>query len=634
MREDDALQLVLFVDYIMDWARDVYRLAILRLLKSMVTGQPFDQITLAYSEMPSMRRDVSGWIPAPPSTIFSELEIASESDGHGNDIHSKPLDHEELLGTPIPNTKLGTLRSASKSERRFTCLYLTEGLLPNFLHVIAGPRNSKDITEKAARRIINFVSQFDDVLVIPRRDLDMIESRWTSKAIATDPDEVPEDLYVVMEVNWYFNTSWELIKELSCLAITKSAFNTLQTYANFKTRHKGIDSLPRCERRCTRSVMQNCLDCLESGSPWQMLLSAISRTVATIYPLPIRKRDDFTPPVDVLGFGYVKYGQVRSIVSMFLNKNLWKPKGIEKVRMKSSEVKEWMLLGYTREEIFEMKTIKPPRYTDTAWKRISGQLVFAFEDESHIRENCKRCTLSPESNISRYAHGFLDTRLVPVLSNHNAVLVVSLHEYKPRHYKRDACVFALGDMTEIVGNIGFSAMLEDLIQVGLIYHTALSDTSNVSPIDGFRGNLPLPYRSITNEEMYLLKNWIGELRDEPLSTSRLDGIQIHLDQRDVKVEFNERLIFLLGIGHSEEEAAGLAAMKKIELDFAIDRGGSSSDMNSFRKIKLSGQVTAQQFSSWDEGRDFLKREHSKHLANVESFCGKLNKPTGEVIVLD
>ena len=122
MREDDALQLVLFVDYIMDWARDVYRLAILRLLKSMVTGQPFDQISLAYSEMSSMRRDVSRWIPAPPSTAFRELEIASESDGHGNDISSKPIDHEELLGLQIPKTKVGSLRSASESERRFTCL--------------------------------------------------------------------------------------------------------------------------------------------------------------------------------------------------------------------------------------------------------------------------------------------------------------------------------------------------------------------------------------------------------------------------------------------------------------------------------------------------------------------------------
>lgn len=73
MLKDQALQLVLIVDYIMDWARDVYRIAILRQLKSMVTGQPFDQISLAYSTMSSMRRDVSRWIPAPPSTVLDDL---------------------------------------------------------------------------------------------------------------------------------------------------------------------------------------------------------------------------------------------------------------------------------------------------------------------------------------------------------------------------------------------------------------------------------------------------------------------------------------------------------------------------------------------------------------------------------
>lgn len=55
-----------------------------------------------------------------------------------------PLDHQELLDIQIPNTTLGSLRSASKIDRRFTFLYLTDDLLPSFLQVIAGPRASKD----------------------------------------------------------------------------------------------------------------------------------------------------------------------------------------------------------------------------------------------------------------------------------------------------------------------------------------------------------------------------------------------------------------------------------------------------------------------------------------------------------
>jgi hypothetical protein len=273
-------------------------------------------------------------------------------------ISSMPLDHQELLDIQIPNTTLGSLRSASKIDRRFTCLYLTDDLLPSFLQVIAGPRDSKDNTEKAARQIINFVSQFDDVLVMAKRDLNMIESLWTGKEIASDPDAVPEEIYIVMEASWYFNPSWQLTKEISCLAITKSAFNTLQTYAKFKVRHKGIESLSQCERRCTGGVIRQCIECLRSGSPWQTLLSAISCTVVTIYPLPTRRRDDFIPPVDVLGFGYVKYSQLRTFVTKFLKRNLWKPKEIEKVRIEASELRDYVSRGYTRRQVFENENNK------------------------------------------------------------------------------------------------------------------------------------------------------------------------------------------------------------------------------------------------------------------------------------
>jgi hypothetical protein len=625
--EDEALQLVLIVDYIMDWARDVYRIAILRQLKSMVTGQPFDQISLAYSTMSSMRRDVSRWIPAPPSTVLDDLKTASESEGHEDKTSSMPLDHQALLDIQIPNTKLGSLRSASKSDRRFACLYLTEGLLPSFLQVIAGRRDNKDSTEKAARQIINFVTQFDDVLVMSKGDLDMIESLWTGKAIASDPDEVAEEFYVVMEASWYFNPSWELTKELSCLAITKSAFSTLKTYAKFKVRHKGIESLPQCERRCTKSVLRQCIECLRSGSPWQTLLSAISCTVVTIYPLPTRRRHDFIPPVDVLGFGYVKYSQVRSFMNKFLKKNLWKPREIEKIRIKNSEVMYYMSLGYTRREVFEMRTEKPPKHTDPSWKRISEQTVKILEEYSHVHENCERCTMSPESNISPYAHGFLDTRNEPSLSGYNAVLVVSLHEHERGQYKTDACVFALGEMQELAGNTGLSIMIEDLLQRGLIYHTIMSATNDVSPTFDFRGNLPLPYRSVTSEERYRLETWIKELRDEPLSTSNLDR------RRSQRAESHEaestyRLMYLLGIGHSEEEATILSEIDKSNLDSAVYSEKSPGDPLSFKKIKLCGETPAERFTSWDEGKEFLRREHPKQISYMESIS------TREVIVLD
>jgi hypothetical protein len=70
MSKDNSLQLLLIVDYIFDWACDIYQPFVLRLLKSIVTGSSFDQVSLTDdSDIFSMRRNIVNWIQAPPSTF-------------------------------------------------------------------------------------------------------------------------------------------------------------------------------------------------------------------------------------------------------------------------------------------------------------------------------------------------------------------------------------------------------------------------------------------------------------------------------------------------------------------------------------------------------------------------------------
>jgi hypothetical protein len=46
LSHDKALQLLLIVDYIFDWARDLYRPSILRQLKSIATDKDYDTVSL------------------------------------------------------------------------------------------------------------------------------------------------------------------------------------------------------------------------------------------------------------------------------------------------------------------------------------------------------------------------------------------------------------------------------------------------------------------------------------------------------------------------------------------------------------------------------------------------------------
>ncbi|KMP09474.1 hypothetical protein CIRG_09644 [Coccidioides immitis RMSCC 2394] len=224
----------------------------------------------------------------PPDVHMDDVEDV-------NDSPRMPIQHHMLLPIPIPNTKGGSLRSAFLSDFKFVCLYLTEKLVPSLLQLIGGREEKREAVQKPARQIINFLTQFNEILVLAGADLDLLESAWSGNTLPNDQTEpeASEQFYVLMEASCYFDSSWNIVREISCIAVSKSAFRLLASYANFVARHSGIERLPMNERICPRDVLWNCIECLRSGSPWHVLLSTINSTLLSIYPLPELQRPRF-----------------------------------------------------------------------------------------------------------------------------------------------------------------------------------------------------------------------------------------------------------------------------------------------------------------------------------------------------
>ncbi|GCB27320.1 hypothetical protein AAWM_10205 [Aspergillus awamori] len=621
LHKDNALQLLLIVDYIMDWARDIYRVAILKQLQSLITGQAIDEISIVDSEVFSMHRVVSNWIPAPSSTIFDGIEGPGEFlDGEARLQMS--LDHRELLGVQIPNTKLGSIRSASVVDSRFACFYLTQRLIPSFLEIIGGRYENKNNTFKAARHIINFITQFDEVLVMSGEDLELLEQLWTGTARSYTEDW-EDEFYVVLECGWYFTRSWQMTRQLSCFAISKSAFDTMKTHASFSVRRKVIENLHQRERRCPRQVLQQCVECLRAGSSWQVLLAAISSTLVTIYPLPVRRREDFTPPVDVLGLGYVRKDRVKTFILKYLKRDLWKPRRL--VGYTDKELRAALRQGYTQKEFIAAKAGKYPKdTTDMSWKRISEQRTHLIDEEAHDIDLCGRCRQKPETTMSPFAHGFLDTRNQPLLSDYGTVLVMSLADPAGRN-SPDACVFALRPINDLKDNLALSTMVEDLMQGAHIYHTTKCDVSEIKQCTMMDYNLPLPYRTAdANMELRLL-NWIRELRDEPL-----------LDKEDhpgykawAQEKYNPYIfMFYLSIGHLEYDSLLLAKKAQPQVYYVDsfifrikEKNGKDLPwgIDPHRTLKLCGDDLAPRFNTWGDGLDFLGKEYPKQAEELSSL---------------
>ena len=169
LSKDAALQLLLIVDYIFDWARDVYRPSILRQSKSVATGKAFDQVSLTdESGIFSLRNYVTTWMQPPPSTIYGVESQAGYAQPPGI------LDRLGRLSRLTPNTRLGTLRSISVVHSRIIRLYLNERSA-RFLVEPTGANGGSDTSRSEIRFLINFVTQWNDLIVLTERDLTSLE---------------------------------------------------------------------------------------------------------------------------------------------------------------------------------------------------------------------------------------------------------------------------------------------------------------------------------------------------------------------------------------------------------------------------------------------------------------------------
>lgn len=637
MHKDQALQLVLIVDYIMDWARDIYRIEILTHLRSIVTGQLSDQMTYRDSDMFSTTGSIFNWIP-PARSIMTEDRKSSRSvvttDGLEtslSDYTTEQFSHQKMLNTAIPNTRLGSFRSAMISHFQFECLYITSDLIPSLFEMIGGIDRSKGRIESAARSFVNFVTQFDETLVMTWKNLELFELLWTGSS-RSSLKGYKEEFFVTMEVSWFFNTSWDIKRKVSCLAISRTAFDALTKTANFRVKHRGVQNLKNTERICHEDKIRDLVRCLASGSPWQVLLAAISSTLLTLYPFPLRKRNDFTPPLETIGFGYIREARVDPFIQKILRRKMWAP--TKRMTVSDSEMRAARHRGMTINDVLNHKRQRGerrPKHEDLSFKRISEcqkQITIA---EAHDSDHCARCLLSQEQNISSFGHGYLDHQNEPMMSSQQTIIVASLKANETRRMsgEPDTCVFGLNELSQLKNNASFAIMIEEMSRLrSFIFHTIQFDPGySAATYDEVKYNLPLPYRLISRQERSRITDWVRELQDySPDSTQKILDYSKDWD-------YNQRFLFLLSMGHSKEEAFLLlehklwpnhsryCTMASVIND--VNKRKVSQDQNSFllrKKLKIAGDQLVSGFASCEAARDLLHQEYPYQSGLLESIA--------------
>jgi hypothetical protein len=323
---DGALQLILIMDFIIDWARDVYRQDVLLHLAAIAKDKPCDQVTLdGDSDIISSRlpRNIETWIPAPPSTIGTffadDHSILMPRDPKLDDEHTAEVARESWK-----DYEMGAIRQCTTIDYIFGGCYLTERTLPVFIEQkTKRSRNKQKAAEQAARQILKFLLQFDEVLLLKGEDLCKLEKAWTGFDRAGSMLEADKEaeLYVILEVSSYMSLEWKIVREMSCLAVSRLGFEALATCANFaRSVRKPFHMVAK--RYCSWAVLRRCVSCLQLGSPWQMLLSAISSTLMTLYPLP-EHDGNYPPAATNLAFAYINMPRLKPFLAKLFVATSW-----------------------------------------------------------------------------------------------------------------------------------------------------------------------------------------------------------------------------------------------------------------------------------------------------------------------
>ncbi|KAH7389010.1 hypothetical protein BKA64DRAFT_645482 [Cadophora sp. MPI-SDFR-AT-0126] len=193
---DGALQLLLIVDYIFDWARDLYRPSILHCLETMDEDFETRMSFAADTDINSTRRTcrLDAESQAETSADSEEFEISARD--------NSPLDpwktHDLLEPYSLVDYKSRVFRHATIIKTSFQCLYLTRDNMMSFINCL-GASSSK--YKKIARTTLQALR--DGPMTVSQRMLYNIENEWTGTIRETHHTAPEMDEDVLSRIRQY-----------------------------------------------------------------------------------------------------------------------------------------------------------------------------------------------------------------------------------------------------------------------------------------------------------------------------------------------------------------------------------------------------------------------------------------------
>ncbi|KAJ6100060.1 hypothetical protein N7467_001595 [Penicillium canescens] len=200
---DQSLQLLLIVDYIFDWARDIYRPAILGELDVLATG------------------DITATDPGVFSTMSSRIASWMNASTEGQTTQVSTFGEPPDLNYLKVVSQEGVIRDAHVIESRHVGLKITEDDVDTFLL-------SFPCAKAAEIWLFNMLKCLSGSWRVNADTIDALESFWTAEPRPTrDKFRREEMFYLNIAIHMFVSELWEPIRQITCFSIAESALQLI-----------------------------------------------------------------------------------------------------------------------------------------------------------------------------------------------------------------------------------------------------------------------------------------------------------------------------------------------------------------------------------------------------------------------
>lgn len=225
---ESTLQLLLIIDYILDWAHDIYKPSIISQLEMLANEPSEDDGDIRDDDFTRIDTDSDIFSLARPKQprAIEDWGAALE-----HDTEMVPDEEHSLMKWATHDSDFGVFRPACTVQNLFRCLFVTKANIDGLFSAVPKRCTVKQLAKQATSAL-----DTHRTVLVSEDVLDMMEEVWTNRTRPNKAQHIPETrLFASIVYHTVVTVNWELQRIIFCLAFDGESLSKVKGYTQQKS---------------------------------------------------------------------------------------------------------------------------------------------------------------------------------------------------------------------------------------------------------------------------------------------------------------------------------------------------------------------------------------------------------------